>query len=229
MGYIILNGIKSTEKGLLLKSGYNIPVANETIENITVLGRKQGDLTIRTNSYPNLTFTLEFVLKNWKDSSSEMRELVTFFFTDFDNKLLINNEEYYYEIVNKNIGEINHVRGRGTVIPVTFTTRPFLKKINDTPVTGTEIINNGVIECEPLIKITGTTSSKITITCNGQEFLIEPTSSKLFYIDSSRYIVYDSAGTLFKTTGEFPKLKVGSNSFSCNAAYEVFRRELFLI
>lgn len=229
MGYIILNGIKSTEKGLLLKSGYNIPVANETIETLSVLGRKQGELTIKTGSYPNLTFTLEFVLKNWKNSSSEMKKLTSFFFTGINDQLLINNEKYYYEVVSKSIGEINHVNGRGTIIPVTFTTRPFLKIKNDTPVTGNEIINNGVIECEPLIKIITNSFTDVTITCNGQEFLIKNANSTLFYIDSSRYIVFDNNGTLFKTIGNFPKLKVGRNSFSCNVEYEILKRELFLI
>ena len=229
MGYIILNGVKSTEKGLLLKNDYNIPIANETLERISVLGRKEGDLTIRTGSYPDLTFTLEFILRNWKDSSSEIKSLIPFFFANTDNKLFVNNEEYYYEIVSKEIGELNYKNGRAIIIPVTFTTKPFLKLKDDTPVTGNEILNRGIIESEPLININSSTQKTITVTCNGQEFIIEPTTSNDFYIDCSRYIVYDSKGTLFKTKGAFPKLKVGNNTFNCTVGYKVYRRELFLI
>lgn len=466
MGYIILNGTKSTDEGLLLKSGYQIPIAKETVEIISVLGRKQGDLTVKTGSYKDLTFTLEFVLRNWKNSSTEMNKAIDYFFrynlietsqineyeittipevvsnenyvvcvgfynsetgadgdlerlkleqidgyiiehkpymfvkkgevtakgslnlrpqpngdntpitqmptgsiieileeldgwykvrynqyegyassqfikvfyeglgepeqrpeppqpepqpqpeplppplpptlppappeppelepptpapptpappeppettepeteteqpeteteqpetgepeieeqeTDrppisqspsvppmaqmdtvctVDNKLFINNDNYYYEIIDKNIEDIKYSNGKATSISVTFKTRPFLKLLNDEPVSDRNVINRGFVECEPLIKITPDSTGRIIITNNGQEFWIECEEMGDFYVDCSRYIVYNCNGTFFKTTGEFPKLRKGLNTFSCNAGYQIFRRELYLL
>ena len=108
MGYIILNGIRSTDKGILLLSDYSIPVAKETIEEVSVLGRREGTLTYKTGTYEDLSFTLNFIIKNWKRAKTEMKDILNFVFLDFDDKLFINNEEYYYTIISKELGSLNH-------------------------------------------------------------------------------------------------------------------------
>ena len=73
MGYIILNGIRSTDKGILLLADYSIPVAKETIEEVSVLGRREGTLTYKTGTYKDLSFTLNFIIKNWKANKTMPR------------------------------------------------------------------------------------------------------------------------------------------------------------
>lgn len=228
MGYIILNGIKSTDKGILLLSDYSIPVAKETIEEISVLGRQEGTLTYKTGTYKDLSFTLNFIIKNWKRAKIEMKDILNFVFLDFDDKLFINNEEYYYTIVNKELGSLNHTKGIAIEFSVTFKVRPFLRKVENLPTSVGEVVNNGVVPCLPLFELNNTSGQRVTITCNGQEFRIENQRSNKIYVDCERKIVYDNEGTNFKTQGEFPKLELGSNTVTCNVDCKIFKKELFL-
>lgn len=207
---LILNGISSKTFGITLRERPVIPVPDRDVEQIQVRGRN-GSLT-RKYKYNNMDFTVRLSMYS-RTIKPDLRQVKAWLLNA--TKLEISDDVGYYIVDKVSVGDIENTFRKIGVFEVVFNCKPFIYKDIVVPaktVTPFTVVNNGTVEAEPIIKITG--SGNITLNIGGRGFNIVGLANTIT-IDSEMGSSYNGTTPMDnKTNGELPYLDVGSNVIS---------------
>lgn len=211
MNYIIWKNINSnTFSGLLISELPTISKPNMRIQE-TVIDGVDGSL-IEELGYESYDKTIKIGLYGNFDINSIIN-----YFNGEGNVIFSNEPDKYY--VAKIIQKIDYEKLlRFKTATITFRVQPYKYKYQESsqifnnPSTNITVVNAGLIESKPLIKLTGTGTIEFKIANTAIFNYKFPTGETEVVIDSEKQDAY--LGTALKNrnmTGEFPILKSGNN------------------
>lgn len=199
--------------GIVINTKPPLVRAEKNVEEIEVPGR-DGDLTIDDKTYKPITFP--FICTLLDDSNID--NVITWL--DGYSDLILswrNDRSYKAKMINRiDISESLATLGE---FPLLFKAQPFASIINNPIITMTvpgNITNAGTHASKPVMKIYG--NGAITLTINGAIIYL---TNVVDYVIIDSEIVDCYKDTLLKNndmSGDFPALKVGTNTISWTGA-----------
>lgn len=175
MNNLSFNGQSLNEKGFAIKTYPKYKIAERDIDFESIIGLS-GDVITDNMRFKNVEMTYEInsipYLTPYKNPQDVIRDLANWLVSDGKYKILRDdyNEGYFCKAVCTSIGEISNVLSKYIDTVLTFSREPFWysdkgqEKIIYTNEKSTfEIFNPEIFKSEPLIRIYGTSSLKLTI------------------------------------------------------------------
>lgn len=190
------------------------PTIREEVENILVEGRKTGTLTRKTGNYADTIIDIKMQLNDMEDYKVKMFKISEWLENIKNNRLIFDNYPGKCYIV-KDIKLNNFVNEKVfySRFDIQFICEPFMRARNERfeiVSIGSNIINNGDIASEPLIKLKlPPTLQPIQILINDNAFQMESVSGTI-EIDSQLQRISSNKPRI-KTIGKFPILDKGVN------------------
>lgn len=195
MNNLSYNGQSLNEKGFAIKTYPKYKIAERDIEFESIIGLS-GDVITDKQRFRNVEMTYEInsipYLIDFEDPQDVIRDLANWLISDGKYKILRDdyNKGYFCKAVCTSIGEISNVLSQYIDTVLTFSRQPFWysdkgqEKISFTNEKSTfEILNPEMFKSEPLIRIYGKSSLKLTI--NGSLYDITiPASVKYIDLDT---------------------------------------------
>lgn len=195
MNNLSYNGQSLNEKGFAIKTYPKYKIAERDIEFESIAGLS-GDVITDNMRFKNVEMTYEInsipYLTPYKNPQDVIRDLANWLISDGKYKILRDdyNKGYFCKAVCTSIGEISNVLSQYIDTILTFSRQPFWysdkgqEKISFTNEKSTfEILNPELFTSEPLIRIYGKSSLKLTI--NGSLYDITiPASVKFIDLDT---------------------------------------------
>lgn len=213
MNYVIWKNKDSrTIKGLLISELPPISKPKMRVQETAIDG-VDGSI-IEELGYETYNKTLQIGLTR----DFDMDEVIKYF-TGEGNITFSNEPDKYYKA--KIIEQMDYERLlRFRTATIKFKVQPFKYKLNEETTVLTEsgiVINSGLEESKPIIKITGTGTVEMMINDMAAFIYTFPEDETEVVIDSEKQDAY--LGNVLKNrnmTGEFPVLSVGENTISWN-------------
>lgn len=213
MNYVIWKDIDSrTIKGLLISELPPITKPKMRAQETTIDG-VDGSI-IEELGYETYNKTLQIGLTRDFDMDGVIK-----YFTGEGNITFSNEPDKYYKA--KIIEQIDYERLlKFRTATIKFKVQPFKYKLNEETTVLTEsgiVINSGLEESKPIIKITGTGTVEVMINDMAVFIYTFPEDETEVVIDGEKQDAY--LGNVLKNrnmTGEFPVFSVGENTISWN-------------
>jgi predicted phage tail component-like protein len=201
--------------GIYLTKMPTIPSPKRRVTTTQIFGRN-GTLKYDEGTYDDITISLECGFVG--NVFSRLNDIKAWLFESGSSSLMFsfeNDKKYIAQVVNNIDFEIA-IRKFGQFV-VIFNCEPFKYAVSEPKVnitnSGTALINNGTIACQPIIEVYG--SGDITLTIGSQQMQLKGISNKII-LNSVLQDAYDDNLTNLnlKVTGEYFVLPVGSNNVS---------------
>lgn len=217
--------------GMALLSGFERPLIEEVVENQDVELRRGGSLTIKTGIYKDIIFDLEFRMIHMDNYDLNMRKVRKFFDDATDKKLIFSDcIDRAFAVKDIKVNKYKVDMRAFCLVQVQFICEPFMiNPFDEIPLKITSnsatVENFGDVESYPLIKCVGIGNTSLTI--SGKELQVSYNGE--FTIDTEIEKVVASNGTLIRSVGNFPVLKVGANTITKSnlTSIEIIKNERF--
>ena len=218
--YFIYDNKNSKDFNIKIKSINNLSSPQRSIEKVSVLGRN-GELIIDNGNFENFILTIECYLNcSSEDKNVISKEIKRWLQSDFSYKKLIlsNDTEFYYEAYCDTKLDFEYVSSNFENFLISFSCKPFKKKMNDDVITITEsiVINNPYLVSNPLIKVVG--SGDVTVSINNQELILKGLEDEIEVdcdlMNAYKKINGDIVLLNNKMYSDFPVLESGENQIS---------------
>ncbi|MCW6663959.1 phage tail family protein [Aerococcaceae bacterium NML190073] len=224
MSFIKFNGMKSSDFGLRLLSGFDYVSAQSDIDTIEVVGR--DGVLLKDNkrlrpvhvSYP-FTITDSEGLTNKLDKISRWLNVRGWHDLEFD----WDNEHIYRASYTSqlSISELFHNFG---MLKLDFTLHPVkYLKTGKIPIQATQnmrLMNEGKLPAKPIIMLEG--NGNMILSINRKQLLLENVQNGIT-IDSERRLIYNDSGAQWdkivrSSEDDFPVIGVGDNDIEITGA-----------
>jgi predicted phage tail component-like protein len=218
--YFIYNNKSSEDFNIKIKTINNLSSPQRSIEKILVPGRN-GELILDNGSFENFILTVECYLNcPSEDKNIISKEIKRWLQSDFSYKKLILSDdlEFYYEAYCDTKLDFEYVSSNFESFLISFSCKPFKKKMNDDVITITEsiVINNPYLASNPLIKVVG--SGDVTVSINNQELILKGLEDEIEvdceFMNAYKKINGDIVLLNNKMYSDFPVLESGENQIS---------------
>ena len=233
--YFIWNGMDCRSLGVKLSGPVPIVFPEERVQHVEIPGRS-GDLTQLEGEqiYNSYIQTATIMVQGGYRAREIKKWLRGEGFVTFHGEPDRKQEARIIGAITLN----KHSRNLDWWVgEVQFYCQPLKQLLTEAPVqitsSGSAVVNNGDVESRPRIKATANATS-LSITANGKTITVTGlTSGYDYYIDSEIMEVTNSDRSALLTknsTGDFPRLKPGSNTITGSgwSKLVIDRRERFL-
>ncbi len=212
--YMIFNGVRSDELGLVIQKKPSSPRAKEKINSINIPGRS-GTLHAFENAFENYTLSVECLV-----TDLEQIDKISALFRGAGEVVFSDDITKRYRGVVVNQIDIMYAATKFKSFLLQLDTHPFKFSASplDDEITATSAIafhNKGTFESEPIIEVFG--SGDVTLTINGKSYKLKNISGSVT-INSEMQEVYkdnENKNNDFEAE-EFPVFRMGENSISWN-------------
>ena len=218
--YFIYNDKSSKDFNIKIKSINNLSSPQRSIEKILVPGRN-GELILDNGNFENFILTIECYLNcSSEDKNVIAREIKKWLQSDFSYKKLIlsDDTEFYYEAYCDTKLDFEYVSSNFESFLISFSCKPFKKKMNDDVITITEsiVINNPYLVSNPLIKVMGV--GDVLVNINNQKLILKGLEDEI-EVDCEIMNAYKKVNNDIillnnKMYSDFPILEAGENQIS---------------
>ncbi|MGC8718392.1 MAG: distal tail protein Dit [Thermodesulforhabdaceae bacterium] len=215
LSFTFTNKDSFTDFGIYVTKMPIIPSPKRRVTTTQIFGRN-GTLKYDEGTYDDITISLECGFVG--NVFSRLNDIKAWLFESGSSPLVFsfeNDKKYIAQVVNNIDFEIA-MRKLGQFV-VIFNCEPFKYAVSEPKVSitnsGTALINNGTIACQPIIEVYG--SGDITLAIGSQQMQLKGISNKII-LNSVLQDAYDDNLTNLnlKVTGEYFVLPVGSNNVS---------------
>lgn len=220
MGFTF-RGIHTGEfEGLIVRTANNPLLPPKRTQKVNVIG--QDGSYVFEDGYENkvLEFTCTLVKGTVKQRRQRARE-IALWLADSGDLVLDYESDKTYKVV-KTVSDVSLAIDQAwDEFNIVFEVEPFqykgLQTLSFENPASVSIVNNGNIDAETIISITGT--GNVTVTCGTKSFTLTGMSEKL-NVDSKKMLVYTDtkANGILKHSGDFIKLPPGTNTISINGS-----------
>jgi len=199
-------GISFVNKNVVVEKIPITPKANHSYTKYNIPGRS-GALVIDNKTYDDIPLSLECHFNNTNVDINEVKAWL-----DGYGKLQLDSEKEYTGYVNNSISFEQISRFDKFIVQ--FMLKPFAKALQPTVITTTTsgTFTADTFETYPTITITGT--GTIGITLNGTSFNIYNADGTYILDCEAKIITKSGINQSNNMSGEFPKIKNGSNSLT---------------
>ena len=199
-------GISFVNKNVVVEKIPITPKANHSYTKYNIPGRS-GTLVIDNKTYDDIPLSLECHFNNTNVNINEVKAWL-----DGYGKLQLDSEKEYTGYVNNSISFEQISRFDKFIVQ--FMLKPFAKALQPTVITTTTsgTFTADTFETYPRITITGT--GTIGITLNGTSFNIYNADGTYILDCEAKIITKSGINQSNNMSGEFPKIKNGSNSLT---------------
>lgn len=218
--YFIYNDKSSEDFNIKIKTINNLSSPQRSIEKILVPGRN-GELILDNGNFENFILTIECYLNcSSEDKNVISKEIKRWLQSDFSYKKLIlsDDTEFYYEAYCDTKLDFEYVSSNFESFLISFSCKPFKKKMNDDVITITEsiVINNPYLVSNPLIKVMGV--GDVLVNINNQKLILKGLEDEIEvdceFMNAYKKVNNDIILLNNKMYSDFPILEAGENQIS---------------